>query len=407
MVDSFDNDNHFEGDLLIGLEWSRSVFDQTARRFIAHYKKYLSDHSETWTALEGEHQNLIRLATQLWITEDYKNLLVVRDDLQPYFDLRGHWPDSLMLNEWAISVAKATDDKLTVARFTHDRGDILLQDGNYSQPEELYEESEMAYRSLGNNEMALHSRHMRSLVVRARGRLDEAEQLCRSTIDEARALGLSTWLAHPLYVMGLIERDLGNFQEAQACVEKSLTLLSETDEKAVVAQCHHFLGELALMTGKYHSAHTHLEQSMQLSREVGILRRVAATTRLIGDLARVEGKCDEAARRYDQAIQMSTGLGDRPELAKVFTSKGKLCRCLKNEKEAIIFFERANSIHAEIGDPRGRALAMYYLFQLYIKRGKPIAATECLIHAARSLWDAKLFKPRYLRSIFRRGVTRL
>jgi tetratricopeptide (TPR) repeat protein len=391
-------------DKLNAIGWGRSVYEQTRRRFIMHFKKYLTEHSNDWSTLESEHENLIGLAIQLQQLRDYKNLLSVRDDLQPYLDFRGYWPESIALSEWAINAAQVTGDQQTVARFTHDRANILHQSGDYAQAEQLYKDSEDSYRSIDNIEMALHSRHMRSLVVRARGQLDDADQLCQTTIEEAQSIGLSTWLAHPFYVKGLIARDRGNFSEARGYVEKSLELFSETEEKAVIAQCHHFLGELSLMTGQFDSAHRNLELSLQLSREVGILRRVAATTRLIGDLARVERKYDEADQFYSEAIEISTSIGDRPELAKVLLSKGKLLICQRKEQQAINLFEKANLIYAEIGDPRGKILVLYYLFRLYGKQGGFLKAANLLIEASRLTWDAGLYKPRYLIQLIQRGV---
>jgi hypothetical protein len=60
--------------------------------------------------------------------------------------------------------------------------------------------------------MAMKSRHMRSLAVRAQRRLNEARQLCESTICESLKLGQHRWLAHPFYVLALLARDWRHFQ---------------------------------------------------------------------------------------------------------------------------------------------------------------------------------------------------
>ena len=63
--------------------------------------------------------------------------------------------------------------------------------------------------------MALRSRHMRSMVVRARGHLEQAENLCKSVIANAEQLELFQWLAHPYYVRALIARDRGKYDRAE------------------------------------------------------------------------------------------------------------------------------------------------------------------------------------------------
>ena len=169
--------------------------------------------SNNYEALEDELPTLWEVAQKSYQRKAWKVVLAFQDALRPFLDRRGYWSRSLMLNGWAIEAAQALADEISLVRCTHDRADILHQQGNYHEAERLYQRCEAGYRTLGEHAMAMKSRHMRSLAVRGQGRFIEAKQLCESTIREAHELGQDQWLAHPFYVLALLARD----QRASGC----------------------------------------------------------------------------------------------------------------------------------------------------------------------------------------------
>src|ERR1051326_2182634 len=204
-------------------------------------------------------------------------------------------------------------DRLRAIHYTHDRADILHQQGHYAEAARLYRVCEEAYRARGEKAFALKSSHMRALVLRAQGRSRQARQVCETTIAEAQQIGLQAWMAHPLYVLGLLLRDQGAMQQSEDCVKHSLALLTaqqDPGEESMIAQCYHFLGETALRRGDLEEAKTYLNKSLLLSQQLGIIRRIAATQRVLGDWERAAGHFAEAERLYDEAFQTATHLGD-------------------------------------------------------------------------------------------------
>jgi tetratricopeptide (TPR) repeat protein len=299
--------------------------------------------------------------------------------------------------------AQAWGDQISLARFTHDRADILNQLGEYHQAANLYQTSEQIYLSLGEKKMALHSRHMRALVVRAQGQLVEAERLCASTIADAQRLELHTWLAHPLYVQALLARDRGNFRQARRCIEDSLDRLADSDELAMVAQCRHFLGELALLQGHLTEARAQVEESLRLSQAVGVLRRVAATQRLLSDIARAQGNYAEAEKLCREAFEVATQLRDQPQQARVLLSRAQLLVSLNLKQEAMVLFQNALAIYQKIGDPRGETTASLLLTQLYLKRGNFRLALSQGVQALKVIWTTKLLRPNVMVGILKRN----
>jgi tetratricopeptide (TPR) repeat protein len=384
------------------IEARRSHFHQTGQHFADYFLRFADDHRNDWQELEAEYANLLITAQHCRNIDSHSNLVTLRDVLQPHLDLHGRWDDSLMLNEWVIAAAQSGGDQISVARFTHDRADILNQRGEYRQAEHLYQFSEEAYLALGEVEMALRSRHMRALVIRAQGRLIEAGRLCEATIVDALHLGLHRWLAHPLYVQALLARDWGDFQRARHCIEESLDCLTGSDELSMIAGCHHFLGELAFLEGHLAEARARLEKSLQLSRQVGILRRVAATQRLLGDVARAEGQHNEAHRLYREAFTVATRLGDRPQQARILLSRAQLASSLGHRREAIDLLQNANSTYRDIGDPRGVIGASLLLARLYMRQGQIRLAMRLGRTTFRVACAARLLRPRMLIGIVQR-----
>ena len=374
----------------------RTFFKETGRHFANYFLRYAVDHRNDGSRIEAEYANLLTAARYCRDTDNYSDLLVLREVLQPHLDLHGHWNASLMLNEWAIAAAQMCGDRISVVRFTHDRADILHQCGEYRQAEQLYRSSEEAYLVLGENGMALRSRHMCALVVRAQGRLGEAAQLCDTTIADAQRLGLNHWLPHPLYVRALLARDCGDIRRARQCIEESLSHLAGSDELVMIGQCRHFLGELALRQGRFDEARSQLKKSLELSQQVGILRRVVATQRLLGDLARDEGQYDEADNLYHGAFGTAIRLGDQPQMARLLLSQARLAVIQERRQEAIDMLRSARITYQRIGDPRGVVMTSLLLARWYLKQGQFGRAVLVGATALKTVRLTSLLQPRTL-----------
>jgi tetratricopeptide (TPR) repeat protein len=255
---------------------------------------------------------------------------------------------SRSLNKWAYEAAQALGDTLTAIRFTHNRADLLQRQRNYCEAVRLYQQCEEGYRSLGENEMALKSRHMRSLAVRAQGRLRAARQLCLSVIDEGYSRGLDQWLAHPFYILALLARDQKKFQEAELLIQESLSRLKGTEDLAMIAQCHRFRGSVALLQRDFVKARAELETSLSLCGLYGTI----ATQRLLGNVARAEGRYDEAKTSYEEALAIANQLNDLYEVARLLTEQAKLMTHAGKQETAIHLFRGAISTFQAIGNTK-------------------------------------------------------
>jgi tetratricopeptide (TPR) repeat protein len=380
-----------------------SFFQQALGKAIIYRLSFAKREMHNHQALEREMPNLWEAARQCYQQKAWDRLSAFRDALQPFLDLRGYWPQSLLLNEWAREAAQARGDSINAARWTHDRADILHQQGKYHDAETLYQASEEAYRGLGENEMALKSRHMRSIVVRAQGRVTEAQHLCETTISEARILGLDQWLANPLYALALLTRDQGNLRKAEQYIKESLHVVDPNDI-ALIGHNYHFLGEIALLQGNLAKARIDLEKSLQLSEQVGIMRRIAATKRLLGDLSRAEGQYEEAEKIYGEALEIVTRIGDRPVLARLLLSKAKLMIQLKQTKDAVVTLRGVITIYKEIGDARSVGGVSLLLIRLYLGQGNFWQVLRVGITAFKVILSSDLLRPRVLFNVKRLRV---
>jgi len=363
-------------------DWAQPFFESSRSQFADYFLRFVQG-SVDFSELESEYPNLMETASFLNDIKDYDRLVRLHEKIQPFLDLQGHWQDSLALLDWAIESAAKLGDQITVARFTHDKADILNQGGSFREARDLYQKSEDTYLDLSNLEMALRSRHMRSMVVRAMGHLREAQKINESVVFEAEKQGLHAWLAHPYYVRALIDRDLGKYDQARDWIERSLPKLEQSADGAMIAQCFHFLGELALLEGDHEGAQVLLETSLKQSEQVGILRRVAATKRLLGDVARSRRDYTAAYDYYQSSLRMLLELGDHPQISRVFFSMAQLEYEQKNWDQASSLFIQAKQSYRYLNDPRGIVGASFFLMRIFTGRGKlTLAANEffdCLI----------------------------
>jgi tetratricopeptide (TPR) repeat protein len=378
-----------------------AVFYQARSNFSRYFLRYAIDHTDDWPWLEAEHANLMAVVRYCQETDDKQRLLDLYDALFLFLNYQGYWADGLRLNEGATAAAKALKDHISAARFTHDRADLMHQMGAYQTAEDLYYASEQAYLNLGAVEMAVQSRHMRSLVARARNQLAKAEQLCAATIADAERLEMHDWLAHPFYVRALLARDRGDLRQARRYIEASLERLTGSDP-VMLAQCQHFLGELVLWQGRLDEARAHLQSSLQLSQSAGILRRIAATQRLLGDVARAEGNETEADHLYRTAFGLVSQIGDQPQQARILLSQIQLARKLAHKQKAISLAQSALAIYQEISDPRGIIGVSLLSISLYLRQGHLRLAWEQGRIALKAIWQARLLQPSILIGLLKR-----
>lgn len=380
-----------------------ALFYQARQRFSHYFLQYTLDHRDDWSALAAEQANLLAAVQYFREKNDDSNLFRLRDTLQPFLDLQGYWTESLRLNNWAIAAAQRGGDQHKVAKFTHDRADILHQQGDYDQARQLYQASEQTYWQLGKADMAIKSRHMQALVLRAQGRQAEAQRLCESVIAEAQRQGLHSWLAHPLYVQALLARDQGNLNHARRCVEESLDRLAGSDELAMIAQCQYFLGDLAFRQGKLSQTRAWLTESLRLSEEVGILRRVAATQWRLGDVAQAEGNLAEASAWYTPAFTLAVRLGDRPQQARILVSQARLAARSDQKDAAVRHAQRALVIYEDIGDPRGKMITSLLLVRFCLQIGNLPLALNSGIRVLSGIWKVRLINSSVLIDILRQS----
>ena len=383
-----------------------SFFQQVLDKAITTRLSFAQRESNNYQALEDELPNLWEVVQKSYQRKAWKIVLSYQEALRPFLDQRGYWSRSLILNGWAIEAAQALADEISVVRCTHDRADILHQQGLYHEAERLYQRCEAGYRTLREHTMAMKSRHMRSLAVRGQGRFIEAKQLCESTIREAHELGQDQWLAHPFYVLALLARDRGNFQEAVQWIRESLVRLTDTGEVAMLAQCHHFLGEVAFLQGDLTEARAELETSLRMGQQIGSLRRVATAKRLLGDLARGEGNYELAGQRYDEALEIASRLGDQPETGRLFIAQGELMINLKQPQYAILLLSGALATYKEIGHAKGAAKAALPLLRLYLSQGQVWQALKVALLALKMTYTGGVLRPAILLRLLRQGVRR-
>lgn len=335
--------------------------------------------------------------------QDGELLMEFQRRLQAMLDLRGYWALAVQLNEWACEAALNAGNRVDWAGWTHHRGDIFHQRGQYPRALEAYHLSEGTYLELGRVLQALKSRHQRAMVLRAMGQYRQAWLLCEDTIHQARTLDEPSWIANPYYLRALLARDRGDYPLAEATILESLRLFQAAGNESLAAHCQHFYGELLLLRGRdLTRAGDILRESLATSRRLSIVRRVAATERLLGDLERLSGNLEQAAEYYHRALETCEAIGDRPQKARALFGQALLAYRRADPQTGYGLLRSAASLYDEIGDPRGLAGACLLLVLRSLQR---LDLRHTMVFGWRGLWVALrsgLFAPRLLTGALRR-----
>jgi tetratricopeptide (TPR) repeat protein len=358
---------------------------------------------DNFDAIEAELPNIIDSVEQGYRRKAWAKVAAFQDALQHFLNFRGHWEESILLNEWGRIAAETLGDQFIFARWTHDRADIYNQQGHYAEAEKLYGIAEGVYKSQGHSFQALESRHMRSIVARAQGKIIQAQKFNEETLRAGKDRGKEKWLPHPLYVRALLARDMGNFTQAKEIIQDCLQRFEGIGDRVMIAHCHHFIGELMLIQGEHgRDVEAHLRYSLKLSEQENIVRRLPATQRLIGDLYRYREDYRMTDKIYNDALEIAMRIGDRPQIGRLMVSKAHLHISRGRIEEAETSLKGALNIYRKIGDTRWIIGVSYLFVRLYLKQKRYWLALTNALRGFKIALGTNLLHPRIMYGAIRR-----
>jgi tetratricopeptide (TPR) repeat protein len=175
----------------------------------------------------------------------------------------------------------------------------------------------------------------------------------------------------------------GRTAEALTAVE---SLVQRTEAAGPEAYAHanydraaarQMLGRVLTHAGRFEAARTEIEVARQgflACTDEPAARMASVCLAESGDCHRALGKLDDAMHCYGQALDEFRRLEDRRSEAAIYCNIATLRSATGQCKEALQDLEAALQIFADIGDPTGKAAALFYQGEVFWKMGDLAAA---------------------------------
>ena len=206
-------------------------------------------------------------------------------------------PARRTLHEEALSVARETGDKWSVARVLYQLGHVSRLSGDYETATSMFEESLSLFRASGDEFNVGLALIGAGLMAQQHGDYAVARSLFKESLGIFRVLVVPWAIASVLYCLGSIALDQGDYAGARSFLEESQMLQRELGARGDIAEGLENLGRAAYFQGDYAAAHSCYTEALSLFQETGDKYGMALSLMDLAGVLIAAGRVTRAAER--------------------------------------------------------------------------------------------------------------
>ncbi len=241
-----------------------------------------------------------------------------------------------------------------IAKALNNLGHIAYRQGDTARSLALFEESLALYRQCGDLWAMTRLLSNIGAVLSEQGDYARSERYQRESLALRRQREDSSGIATSLFNLAEVLHRQGNDAQALIYLEESLGIFRQLDLSIYLAMTLSALGTITVLTGKAAQALPYLTESLKIFRTVGAQYGVAAALEGMGGVAGLQGETERAARFLGAAEKLRETL-DVPLLN---------VEC--EDYARLVHFAQSNSVPEEFASAwaEGRALPLAHVIDL-------------------------------------------
>ena len=253
--------------------------------------------------------------------------------------------------ERALRLAQANELLEIKAEALRYLGISLKEQGNYPEALELFDQSLVCFRQLGDRRGESLALNNLGITARAQGLYSEAQDRYEQALQGFREIGDLWGQRLILNNLGYMLCDQGHYTQAEVVFRQGLQICHETKdlwgESYLLCNLAHILRE----QGDYLAAQSYYEQSLQVRRQIGAQLQEGETLAEWALLLHQIGN-DELAQDYSrQAEQIGRKAGSSDIRALALTHLGHAQAALGRPAKAIKTYQQALALRLELEQP--------------------------------------------------------
>ena len=276
-----------------------------------------------------------------------------------------------------IESEKKKDVLNTTLQLLKLQAECLIEKGDISEAESIYEEAYTAYNEA--LEIYLQIEHIK---VRVEAQIKLGKLYFRSedpkTAEDVFKQALQLCETNNLFLQKLditislatLKESAAEYSTALELYKASLEIAKEFGDKSRELPILANIGVTYRNMGEYPKGISFLEQAIQLANEIGDKRKQGIYNGNIGNIYRYLGEYKQAIAYYEEAIHISEMIRDKRNLSDSLAALGIVQRNLGRTDKALLCHEQSLEIFKEIGHKLGEGIALGNIGQIYLSTEK-------------------------------------
>lgn len=252
-----------------------------------------------------------------------------------YFQL-GDYPIALECYFKALTIAKETGSKKSMAAALGNLGNIYCKQGNYPQALEYYFKALSTAQEIGNKKsMASHLSNI-GIVYEEQGNYPQALEYNFKSLGIAREVGDKYIISHSLDNLGVIYDKQGDYSKALEYEFKALAIAMEIGKKDNLIDIGATYGD----QGNYPKALEYYSKALSGAREGGDKDGIANLYSSIGGIYTKQKNYVKAKNFLDSALIISKNLGDKISIKNTYRALAILDSAMGKYKTSYEDYEK-------------------------------------------------------------------
>jgi predicted ATPase len=303
-----------------------------------------------WFAeLDSEYGNLT--AALEWALErDPVNALQLAVALAQYWEVRGYIGEGRAAFERALQQARDAPKEIRADGLRW-QAKFAARQGDYSQAQELLEESLKFSRQLGDKAAMARSLHDTGMVFSLQGDYTAAKISYEKGRDLLKEIGDKRELAAVATSLGNVANYMGDYETARLYQEESISFFRELGDKFGLFIALNNLGLVLESQGEISTARRYYEESIGTARELGEKNLVAYALNGLAHVLYLEGDYAEANHYYRESLLVAQEIGERRCVAYCLEGFAKVESRYGDARRAARLLGAAESLRQAIGAP--------------------------------------------------------
>ncbi len=310
-------------------------------------------------------------------------------------DIQGKHKESLEKFHAALEIAERSGDIQLEASIKTNFGSLHAKLGNFPKSLTLFEEALKIYHRIGTREGLIPNLQNLSLLYLQQGQYQKALDTANKSLGISRKISKKDLIAISLNLIGRIHLKLGDMINAETNLEEAQSIMRDIKSLKWLYPFLMDLGELHLLREDYEKAKRNFQESCFLARRMGDKKRESMGFIKLGETYLKEKDFSKSTKAINKAIEIAEDSKLKKELADAYLLNARIeiekpgGDLMKSEIDA----SDALETYRDLKDTEHLWQANHMLGKIFLRRGKPVEATELLRRTHRFLEGIRSMLP--------------